>query len=335
MEKANMKTAGAVVVVLIIVLLFSWQYVGNGEKSSMEGDWTLAGYKAMAMMGPVGAEETADEPTEINVSVSGDIATMTDGVDTVRFYLTSDHEAVSIDYGYNMQMYLHGEMLYVIAYMHTVVKESTFTSVIAMAYSHDGTYDIGDDQFDFDGSGQSVTAQAYNSSNAAVHDATITFYVNEEEFRAVHLVVDVDGILMETLGFIMGDPNAYTIFCMTSDGTVFNLTAKNNVITTVTGVDTVLGATQYYVYDRNGSLSKDIYGLNGKSAIFTAQGLEKPVNGFYEDGRLCDKKADGSTYLFAVTAQCVDGHGFALGPTGQIIVSAEGKLWQIDCHQLI
>lgn len=330
-----MKTAGAVVIVLIIVLLFSWQYIGQEDKESpLEGDWTLAGYKAFTITGTVAADASAEEATEISVSVDGDVVTVSDEEDTVKFYLISDHEAVAIDYGYNVQLYLHGEMLYMTFFMQAQVEGVSVFSVVVLAYSEDGTYDIDDDQFDFDGTMQSVIADVYNGNNAVLDNKILTFAVNEEGFRAAHMTVDVEGTTMEALGFVMGEPDSYTIFCMATDGTVFNVTVEEGIIMTVTGAVGSFDAVQYYVYDREGDLSDDIYGLSSDSVIYRVNGYEMPVNGFYEDGRLCEKRADGSSHLFAVTAQCTDGHGYALAAGGEIVVNAEGKLWLISCDQI-
>ena len=335
MEKANMKTATAVVIVLIIVLLFSWQYIGQEEKESpLEGDWTLAGYKAFAITGSVAADASAEESLTAHVSVDGDVVTYVDDEDTIKFYLVSDHQAVSVDYGYNVQMYLHGETLYMIAFYQAEVAGISALSVVVTAFSEDGSYDIDDDPFEFDGTMQSVVADVYNGNNAVLESKILTFAVNEEGFRAAYLTVDLEDTATEALGFVMGDPDAYTIFCMTVDGTVFNLTVEEGVITTVTGAAGSFDAVQYYVYDRDGYLADDIYGLGSDSVIYRTNGYAIPVNGYYEDGRLCEKRTDGSSSLFAVTSQCTDGYGFALVAGGSIVVNADGKLWLINCEQI-
>ncbi len=335
MEKANKKTAGAVVIVLIIVLLFSWQYIGQEEKESpLEGEWTLAGSNTYAIMGAVSADASEEEPFIAHVTVDGDVVTYSDNEDTLKFYAVSDHQAVSIDYGYNVQMYLHGGMLYMATFFQAEVGGITALSVVVLVFSEDGIYDIDDDQFGFDGTMDTVVAEVYNGNNAVIDDAIFTVSVVEEGYRAADLNVDVDGVTMEALGFVMGEPDSYTIFCMTLDGTVFNLTYEDDVIMTVTGAAGAFDAVQYYVYDRDGYLSYDIYGLSSDTVIYRTNGYEMPVNGFYEDGRLCEKKADGSSNLFAVTAQCTDGDGYAISSSGSIIVNADGKLWMINCEQI-
>ncbi len=335
MEKANMKTATAVVIVLIIVLLFSWQYIGQEEKESpLEGDWTLAGYKAFAITDIVAADASVEESFTAHVTVDGDVVTYVDDEDTVKFYAVSDHQAVSIDYGYNVQLYLHGETLYMVSFMQIEVAGVSAFSVVVMAFSEDGTYDIDDDPFEFDGTMQSVVAEVYNGNNAVVEEKILTFAVNEEGVRAAHLMVDLEDTATEALGFVMGDPDAYTIFCMTANGIVFNVTVEDGAIMTVTGATGSFDAVQYYVYDRDGYLADDIYGLSSSTVIYRTNGYEMPVNGFYEDGRLCEKRADGSSHLFAVTAQCTDGEGYALMSAGTILVNADGKLWMINCEQI-
>ncbi len=336
MDSSNKKTAGAVVIVLIIVLLFSWQYIGQEEKGSspMEGEWTLASFKVFSIPGPDPTNASAMEAPAIDVSVDGDIVTVSDEEGAVKFCLVSDHHAVAIDYGYNDQLYLHGGMLYRAAFMQGEVMGVLFHTLVIKAYSQDGAYDSHDGMSVFDGTMQSIVAEVYNGDNAVLGSEIVTFAVNEEALRGARLMVDIGGTAAEALGFVMGEPDAYTIFCMTVDGTAFNLTVEDGAIMTFTGAAGSFDADQYYVYDRDGCLADDIYGLGSDTVIHRTDGYEMPVNAYYEDGRLCAKRADGSSSLFAVTAQCTDGCGYALVAGGSIVVNADGKLWLIDCDQI-
>lgn len=335
MEKANMKTAGAVVIVLIIVLLFSWQYIGSEEeKSPMEGEWKYASSEVLTVSSsPVGSAGDANSQN-VKVVRNGGIITMSDADTSLDFAIVSDYEAISVDHGYNVQLYLHAGTLFFVQFNLVEIGETSVLTLGAHIYTRDGAYDPDEDDFDLDGTEEGVTADVYNIDNAKAGSELVSFAIDTESCRLAKMSVSIDGAEKGAVGFVKGIDDRYTIFCMTVDGIVFNQTYEYGFITSVTGVDSTL-AVKYYVFDGDRYLAEDVYGLGKGTAIHYRDGHDITLDAHYDDGRLCSPRDDGSTYLFAVTAEGINGGGFALTPGDTVLVKVDGKLWVLDSGQII
>ena len=335
MDKNNKKTAGAVVIVLIIVLLFSWQYIGQeGEESSpMEGEWIVADSIFMSVAATAPLEYSVDYPPE-NIHVEGDVLTMTSAGQSVEFAMVSDTEAVSMDYSLRCQLFLHGDILYM--FMVNPASQEGDSGLISYVYvlTRDGLVTVDDGLPDMDGNAYGVVAEQYSENNALLEETAISFLVVDQDMTALKLAVSAGDVEDKALGFLKTDDTGrVAIFCLTTSGAVFNIVLDNGVVTALTGVDSSF-SPRYYVFDGQGILSEDTYGLGDGTVIRGSGGVEYTVDAFYEDGRLCQKRADGSSSVIGV--QAPGAHGtFAMVSASMAIVDVEGVLRMIDAFIFI
>ncbi len=330
MDSSNKKMAGAVIIVLIIVLLFSWQYIGQGEEESspMEGEWILADSEIMTTSSAPTGSDGNEADKKVNVVRNGGIVTMSDSEASLTFALVSDYEAIAVDYGYNAQLHLSGGTLYLVLFNQVEVDGTSVVATIVSAFTRDGSYDPDMDDFNLEDTAQGTTADVYNANNVKTGLELVSFEIDTERGRIVSMIVSIDGEERKALGFIKGDEDRYTIFCITVDGIVFNLTFEDGFLLSFTGVDGGY-ETKYYVFDSAGRLKDDVYGLGQGTVIHYRDGTDVSFDTYYDGGRLCCN-SDGTEYLFAVSAEGIDGGAFALTPADSALVKVDGKLWMLN-----
>ena len=335
MDSSNKKTAAAVVIVLIVVLLFSWQYIGQEEEESspMEGEWIVAESISMSVAATAPLEYTVDYPPE-NIRVEGDVLTMTGAGQSVEFAMVSDIEAVSMDYSLRCQLFLHGDVLYMFMVNPASSEEASGLISFVFVLTRDGLVTVDDDLPDMDGNAYGVVAELYNENNALLEETAISFLVEDQDMTALQLAVSAWDVEDKALGFLRTDGmGRVSIFCLTTSGAVFNIVLDNDVVTALTGVDSSF-SPRYYVFDGQGVLSEDTYGLGDGTVIRGSGGVEYTVDAFYEDGRLCQKRADGSSSVIGVQAPGAHG-AFAMVSASVAIVDVDGVLRMIDAFIFI
>ncbi len=330
MDKANKKTAGAVVIVLIIVLLFSWQYIGQEKEkeSPMEGEWQVAETISMSVYVEAPIGYSAEFPP-VNAHVEGDILTLTSDGSSMKFAMVSDIEAVSMDYSEKLQLYLHNDTLYLFSAEQEEAEgiDGVMATVIVM--TRDGLSSVDDDLPDMVGDAYAAIAGMYDDSNAFLQEIAVSVTVDDQDMAMLSLSVTTGDIKDKAIGLLKTDDKGKTVlFCITALGFVFDIVIEDDEVVALTGVDTSLAPT-YYVFDGTGILSEDTYGLHSGTVIHRSEETSYDVDGFYEDGRLCEKRADGSSHVLGVQALGIGG-AFAMMSGFSAVVEIDGALWMLE-----
>ena len=330
MDKNNKKTAGAVVIVLIIVLLFSWQYMGQEEKGSsspMEGEWLVADMIQMQTATEnITGYSTDFAPAEIHVE--GDILTMTSDGTSLNFAMVSDTEAVSMDFSGKWQLYLHDGVLYSVTTNQVITEEASGVVSVIVVMTRDGSLPADFSLPDMQDDAYTVIASLYNEGNTFLEEAAVSFYVDDQNAVGLEMSISAWDVEDKALGFLKTDGNGMvTVFCITTSGAVYNMVIDDGEVVALTGIDSSY-SPRYYVFDGQGILSEDTYGLGDDTMICTTEGLAYTVDAFYEDGRLCVKTEEGNL-IFGVQALGIDG-AFAMMTGFCTIVDIDGSLWMLD-----
>lgn len=329
MEKSNMKTAGAVVIILIIALLFSWQYIGQEEKESpMEGEWLVAEVISMSVAAPELVGYNIDY-YPIDIHVDGDILTMTSHGQSLMFAMFSDIEAVSMDFSMKTQLFLHGDVLYLYAVDQEDVGSVSGLMSYVIVLTRDGLVSVDDDLPDMDGSAYGIVADMYNDNNMFIEETVITFAVEDQDMASLKLAFNVEDVEYKALGLLKTDDKGrVAIFCLTTSGAVFNIVFEDDIVIALTAVDRTF-TPGCYIFDRQGAMSEDTYGLGDGTVMYRSEELSYTLDAFYEDGRLCEKRADGSIHVFGLQALGLHG-AFAMMFGHTAMVDIDGSLWLID-----
>ncbi len=330
MDSSNKKTAGAVVIVLIIVLLFSWQYMGQEEKgtsSPMEGEWLVADMIQMQTATEnITGYSTEFAPAEIHVE--GDILTLTSDGTSLNFAMVSDTEAVSIDFSGKWQLYLHDGVLYSVTTNQKITEEASGVVSLITVLTRDGSLPADYSLPDMQDDAYTVIASLYNEGNTFLEETAVSFYVDGQNTVGLEMTISAWDVEDKALGFLKTDGNGMvTVFCITTSGAVYNMVIDDGEVVALTGIDSSY-SPRYYVFDGQGILSEDTYGLGDGTVISTTEGLVYTVDAFYEDGRLCVKTEEGNL-VFGVQALGVDG-AFAMMTGFSTIVDIDGSLWMLD-----
>ncbi len=324
MEKGSKATTTIAVVVIAVLLLFSWQYIGDGSsdgRSPMEGTWTEAGTatKSVSDSGPVGSEST--DPT-YEVTRDGKMLTMVHGSQSHQYVMVSDTEAVSMVTALSSQLYFHGSTLFLIEYASYNGPDMDSVSVTATMLTKDGETDESENLTSLKGLSFSVIADAFTSSGDSAPSLEVSVSVREQLYRTLSLKVSLEGLSMDGVGFCRTDGDRLSIFGATLEGMIFNAVIDGDDVT-FTGKCNY-GGTRYLVNDPTGELKEDRMGFDrGTPVVIGSHVIASDTE--YARGIAIASK-DGQRTVMGFYVPSIGGSGYLMVEQWSAIVLHDGVL---------
>lgn len=326
MERGNKAIATAAVVVIAVLLLFSWQYIGNGNgsddgRSPMEGTWKEAGTasKYVSDSGPVGSDSA--DPT-YEVTRDGKMLTMVHGSESHQYVMISDTEAVSMVVALSSQLYFHGSTLFLIEYASYNGPDLDSVSVSATMLTKDGESDESENLTSLKRMSFSVVADAFTSSGDSASSLEVSVTVQEQLYRTLSLKVTLEGLSMDGVGFCRTDGDRLSIFGATLEGLIFNAVIDGDVVT-FTGMCNY-GGTKYLVNDPTGELKEDRIGFGkGVPVILGTHVLAQDTR---YDGGIAIADFEDRSKVIGFYIPSIGGQGYVMVEEWTAVVPVDGTL---------
>ena len=290
MKSKNARTIAVTAVVVIIVLLFSWQTYGQQE-DTMEGEWTV-----------VSVDTTlADRDTNLHVGATTTVSdengflSVSYGENDELFIPVSDREAVSTSDGTFVQLFLSGDVLYRLEVSYLHAEQAVMTRNGAQA---------SDDVPDIIGNIADLTVPMYRTGATGLKDIDVEIDVISQSGRLVQLV---KGSGVSGWGFIKDSGDRTVVQCVFDDSTGACV-VNDGDYTGVSGGSVRFGNMFMFVGDSDGRISEDVLGVAGEKEIIGNGPLTQIMTLGYEDGFLTwvtDAESAVSVYAWTV---CGDGY---------------------------
>ncbi len=290
MKPKNARTAAVTAIVVIIVLLFSWQTYGQQE-DTMEGEWTVVSVDTtMPSMDTdlhVGAVATVtDENGFLSVSYGGN---------GELFIPVSECEAVSTSDGAFVQLFLSGDVLYRFEATYLHAEQAVMTRNGAQA---------SDDVPDIVGSIADLTVPMYRNGGAGLKGIDVEIDVESQSGRLVQVV---KGSGVPGWGFLKNAGDRTVVQCVFDDSSGACVVNDGDYVG-VSGGSVRFGNMFMFVGDSDGRISEDVLGIAGEREIIGDGPQTQIMTLGYDSGFLTwvtDTENAVSVYAWTV---CGDGY---------------------------
>lgn len=198
MNAKNVRTMAVTAVVIVICLLFSWVQYGDTQSEDRPG-YTFDGTWYPVYSYSSGGDLEVNVPESVEI-VSSD-GTLTVGYlgYTTEFRTMSDREAVSVEDGIRVQLYLEGDNLF-------LIQESFEPSAIAyVAMTRDSTATLPSDLVDLEGSSYDVTLRMTDGKEFQDTGAEATVTVDSHSFHVARMTIASGDTVSDAIGFVKSD----------------------------------------------------------------------------------------------------------------------------------
>ncbi len=319
------KLGAAATVAIVLVLLFSWQYLGQDEEaqSPMVGEWNTAAVISMNLThgGSLVTSSEQEQKAETTITQDGDYLILSSYASQQRFLLISDCEAISLDNPINCKLfYSDGSIFYTVYSAATVDNLDVLTLTVTVMTS-DGMVDLEQDRPDIVGREFSAECGIYDGQGK-VASSKISMVVKDQNFRAVGFDVTIGDQVRHGIGFFRDCEGKKIIDGCIDDATLISFTADGDDVI-VTGVQK---DGRFIIGDADGCLSEDILGVADKGVIYLAFGkFPRDVKIEYRDGLMFVSPPEPGMNI-AVYTPTLHGNGYFLSSSGAPIVLVDGNL---------
>ena len=287
MKPKNARTIAITAIVVIAVLLFSWQTYGQRE-DTMEGEWTV-----------VSVDTTlADRDTNLHVGATATVSdengflSVSYGENGELFIPVSDHEAVSASDGTFVQLFLSGDVLYRLEVSYLHAEQAVMTRNGAQA---------SDDIPDIVGNIADLTIPMVRTGTTELRDIDVNIDVTSQSGRLVQVV---KGSGVPGWGFLKNDGGRTVVQCVFDDSTGACVVNDGDYVG-VSGGSVRFADMFMFVGDSDGRISEDVLGIAGEREIIGDGPQTQVMTLGYEDGFLTWEGVPASVYAWTV---CGDGY---------------------------
>ena len=282
MKSKNARTIAVTAVVVIIVLLFSWQTYGQQE-DNMEGEWTV-----------VSVDTTlADRDTNLHV---GATATVSDENGFLSVSYGDNGELfIPVSDGTFVQLFLSGDVLYRLEVSYLHAEQAVMTRNGAQA---------SDDVPDIRGNIADLTVPMVRTGTTELRDIDVNIDVTSQSGRLVQVV---KGSGVPGWGFLKNDGDRTVVQCVFDDSTGACVVNDGDYVG-VSGGSVRFADMFMFVGDSDGRISEDVLGIAGEREIIGDGSQTQIMTLGYDDGFLTwvtDPEIAVSVYAWTV---CGDGY---------------------------
>lgn len=290
MKSKNARTIAITAIVVIIVLLFSWQTYGQRE-GTMEGEWTV-----------VSVDTTlADRDTNLHVGATATVSdengflSVSYGDNGELFIPVSNREAVSVSDGTFVQLFLSGNALYRLEVSYLHAEQAVMTRNGAQA---------SDDIPDIVGNIADLTVPMVRTGTTELKDIDVGIDVASQSGRLVQVV---KGSGVPGWGFLKNDGGRTVVQCVFDDSTGACVVNDGDYVG-VSGGSVRFADMSMFVGDSDGRISEDVLGIAGEREIIGDGPMTQIMTLGYDEGFLTwvtDPEVAVSVYAWTV---CGDGY---------------------------
>ena len=325
MNPNGFKLGAAATVAIVLVLLFSWQYLGQDEEaqSPMVGEWDTAAVISINLThgSPVVTSSGQGQQAEMTITQDGDYLTLSSYASQQRFLLISDCEAVSLDHPVDCRLFYSDGSIFYTVYSAAATDNIGVLTLTVTVMTSDGLVDLDQDRPDIINREFAAECGIYDDQGK-VASSKIGMVVKDQNFRAVEFDVTIDDQVRHGIGFFRDCEGKQIIDGCTDDGTLITFTADGDDII-VTGVQ---NDGRFIIGDADGCLSEDILGIADKSVIYLSLGkFPTDVMIEYRGGLMFVSPPEPGENI-AVYIPTLHGDGYFLSSSGAPIVLVDGNL---------
>ena len=319
------KLGAAATVAIVLVLLFSWQYLGQDEEaqSPMVGEWDTAAVISIDLThgSSVVTSSEQEQKAEMTITQDGDYLILSSYASQQRFLLISDCEAISLDDPVDCRLFYSDGSIFYTVYSAAVEDNLDVLTLTVTVMTFNGLVDLDQDRSDIIDREFAAECGIYDD-HGKVGSSRIGMVVKDQIFRAVGFVVTIGDQLRHGIGFFRDCEGKQIIDGYIDDGTLITFTADGDDVI-VTGVQ---NDDRFIIGDEDGCLSEDILGIADKSVIYLALGkFPTDVEIEYRDGLMFVSPPEPGENI-AVYTPTLHGGGYFLFSSGAPIVLVDGNL---------